>query len=348
MDNIFYAFLLVILAGMFLFKLRIRKNESYDVLSRDTTDVLKGYSIALIIIHHMVLRMSNPGILLPFRLVGYLGVSVFFLTSGYGLVCSSMNREKDYSHGFMQKRFFKIYIPAVIAQLIYMLVLVFMFDKDYSCVDFLKGLFILYPVDTSQWYIISAFYWYFAFWIFLKFFKSWKNTIIGLFILSAVYITAGMILGATKNWIDTALCFPIGVSLGVYKEKIFGIINKYIKFIFIPAGLFAITVFFSYGKDDVKALVLRMVSSVMFLICVLALLRFVDISKNKIMKIIGIFSLECYLVHGKVIRIIKLGFGDVGVLEMLLYIVSTAFFVFVFVMFLKKYNYVINKLEKRK
>lgn len=347
MNTVVYFIFLVALLVVFLIGLKWNTEREVHSLSRDTCNVLKGYAILLIVIHHMVLRMSHVGILLPFRLAGYLGVSVFFFLSGYGLTCAAKNREKAYSNNFIFKRIKKIYIPAVIAQFVYLLVLMSFFDKSYSAGDFLKGLFFLYPVDTSQWYIIAVFYWYIAFWLFMKCFTSWRNTIIGLFAMALLYIIICLSVGASKNWVDTAVCFPLGVMFAASGEKPFSMINKYGKMLFVPAVLFAVTVFFSYGKTDYAALVLRIMSSMLFLLIILMTLKYIDISKNRLVGYIGTITLECYLVHGKVIRIVKLAFGDVKAIEMLIYFAATILIVVLFSWFLKKYNQAWNALKDR-
>lgn len=348
LNQICYTAILLVTAVIFFFGLHIRKNNASYELDRNTTNVLKGYSIIIIIIHHMVLRMSDAGILLPFRIAGYIGVSIFFFLSGYGLVCASEDRENAYSHGFMIKRIEKIYVPAVFAQLVYMLVLVLCFSKSYSAFEFVKGVFTLYPIDTSQWYIIAIFFWYICFWILLKFNISWNTRIAVLFGSAIVYIAVCMLLGLTKNWIDTSFCFVFGVAFGVYRKKCIGFINSHLIILPISLILLGVTVLFSFGKETDSAIVLRTASTIFLIITVLMILRFVDISRNKISAYIGTISLECYLVHGKIIRIVKLYFGDVTAKEALVYLAVTIVATAIFVFLVNKYSNLIFRARSQK
>lgn len=296
----------------------------------------------------MVLRMSHAGILLPFRIAGYLGVSLFFFLSGYGLVCAAEGREKKYSQGFLLKRIKKIYVPAVFAQLVYMLVLVFCFDERYSVLDFIKGMFTLCQIDTSQWYIISIFIWYFCFLILLKFEVSWNTRIAVLFCCAVVYIAVCLTLGLTKNWMDTALCFSFGIFFSVHRRNCIEFINSHLIVLPIAVAVFGVTVLFSFGKDTNFALALRIVSTIALIITVLMILRFVDISCNKAAAYIGTISLECYLVHGKIIRVVKLYFGDVTAMEAIVYLVATVIVTAIFVFLVNKYSKVVLSVKPKK
>lgn len=342
--QICYLLLLISIALLFVYRVSFRKKQSEDLLSRETTNVLKGHAIILIMIHHMVLRMTAPGILLPFRITGYLGVTLFFFMSGFGLVCASNGREKIYAKGFMLKRICKIYFPALFAQLIYLLVLTAFFDQHDTPHGFLISLFGLYPADTSQWYIIAAFFWYLVFWVSLKSFGINKKSVFFMFGMAFLYLIVCILLNLTKNWMDTCLCFPLGVAFGFYRKEITKYVNS--RFYLLPLSfiIFAVTVFFSFGRETYSALFLRIISTIALIVLTLTILRYVDVSGNKFIAYIGTISLECYLVHGKVIRIVKLFFGDVNVLEMIVYLLSTTILTIGFVWILKKWKNV-NRLE---
>ena len=348
MNQVCYAAIVLILAFIMLFRVRLRSKDTELCLDKNTTNVLKGYAIMVIIIHHLVLRMSRPGILLPFRIGGYLGVTIFFFLSGYGLVCASEKREKNYSKGFMKKRIEKVYVPAVFAQLVYMIILLLCFDYDYSPAGFIKGTFSLYPIDTSQWYIIALFIWYFTFWLLLKLDISWNKRIIALFVTAAIYIAMCSILGLTKNWYDTALCFPLGVTFAVYREKLVCFFQKNILIIPLALIVFGVTVLFSFGKENSTALILRMISTISFIAIIIIFIRLFDVSSNKLAAYIGTISLECYLVHGKVIRIVKLNFGSINAVQSIIYFIFTVIATIAFVFILKRYNSLLGLNSKHK
>ena len=147
--------LLAALAVSFLYGAKLRKPPSLTGLDRRTTDVLKGMAILVIMVHHMVLRMSHPGILLLFRGIGYLGVAVFFFCSGYGMTVSAEKKGIAYADGMFRKRLLMIYLPAVAVNAVYMVIRILCFGKTYSPAEWCSGLLLMVDVDSSMWYIIT-------------------------------------------------------------------------------------------------------------------------------------------------------------------------------------------------
>ena len=81
------------------------------VISRDTTKVLKGIAIIMIVISHIrKIYDFDPGLEKIFNPCGYLGVSLFLMLSGYGcaISCSSNN------FSTLAKRFRRVIIPLAI------------------------------------------------------------------------------------------------------------------------------------------------------------------------------------------------------------------------------------------
>ena len=343
---------LLLLAGLavcFCNHMHFKKNIERNSLDYATTSVLKGMAISVIMIHHMVLRMSGAGVLLPFRGLGYLGVTIFFFLSGYGLTCSAEKKGKDYARGFLGKRFLMIYIPAIFANLIYMIVRCIFFAESYTPVEWVKGLLLMVDVDSSMWYIIAAFVWYIAFWISMRLFQEKNKKLLFFTAVSIFYIIVCLTLGLSKNWIDTAFMFPLGAALASYPQKLWQKINHCRIALWLPVSLILCggCMALSFGKEDNFSLILRIFSTFFFIAALLLLLRLIDVSANKICAFLGTITLECYLIHGKIIRLVKLYFGQVEALEILVYLAVTAACIAIFCYLYQQYKNAVNALWRK-
>lgn len=121
----------------------------------DSIQALRGVAVLLVIAFHFRQYINNvyPISDLGDRLfgLGEVGVDIFFVISGFIIVYSSSNKEKNSFSEFAIKRFFRLY-PVYIAIL---LMLVF-FDssKDYSATNIIKST-LLIPNDYNfigPWY----------------------------------------------------------------------------------------------------------------------------------------------------------------------------------------------------
>lgn len=65
-----------------------KKNKEENILENNTTNILKGFFVIYVAIHHYIQKLQQPGILNPLNHVGFICVSFFFLMSGYGLTIS--------------------------------------------------------------------------------------------------------------------------------------------------------------------------------------------------------------------------------------------------------------------
>lgn len=119
--------------------------EAYELLSKDTTSILKAALPFFILFHHINL---NYGIMSDFHLAGYYVVGVFFFISGYGL-------EYKKEHGQIQmkgifKRLKKILIPIIVPAAAY--VLIMLSQRDYSIEQLME--------ESIGWKVIIPYSWF--------------------------------------------------------------------------------------------------------------------------------------------------------------------------------------------
>lgn len=335
----FYLVSIFIIGIVFLLNIRINKGNN-TFLEKSNTDSFRGIAIMCIVFHHIIQRIDNPGILIPFRGVGYLFVSSFFFLSGYGLVIS-YKRSEDYLKDFFRKRLSKIYLPFIVVNIVNLLINILYFKLKYSFKQFLFELVGLKLMSSAMWYIIAIAFWYVAFYIVFRFVKKEYVTKI-LFLTSLVYIILCYYIGLSKNWYDTALIFPIGVFVGLYKSKVKSFIeDNYNKIVFSSLTMFILLFMLNYGKTDFASIIIRIFSSVAFTIVFITMLLKVDVSRNKVSLFLGTISFEIFLIHDRMLGILNQS-GYVTVASLIYYL----FIIIVLSVILNRSIYYINKKLK--
>lgn len=107
MDNL--DFLLSLVFGLAIISIQPSENLINRDLSIQSTNNLKGFSILIIVLHHLSQRtafgLSKSAYWLSrFNVVGRLAVAIFFFVSGYGLTRQFQQKGQDYLHHFLRKR----------------------------------------------------------------------------------------------------------------------------------------------------------------------------------------------------------------------------------------------------
>lgn len=87
-----------------------------NILSKSTTNALKGISAIEIMIGHLGIA-TGWMLLYPNRKAGILFVGLFFFISGYGLMFSYL-RNKNYLKNFLIKKVVIIIVPAYLVYLL--------------------------------------------------------------------------------------------------------------------------------------------------------------------------------------------------------------------------------------
>ena len=178
----------------------------------DEISFLKGFSITAIVLMHLVQGWMKflPGWIYKASLIGGSGVHIFFFCSGFGLYLSYRMKEIGYKD-FLQKRFLNVYIPYVIAVLLYFLIPLVKTEGNrfvalLSHVFLFKMFFPQYEESFGPfWFISTIFQLYFIFIPLCKFKRRAGNKS---FLLSAFGLSI-------LWWLFTALT-------GINSERIWG------------------------------------------------------------------------------------------------------------------------------
>lgn len=243
--------ILLVLIILILFKINIKPNKfQKDYLSKDKTQSIKGIFIVIVFISHSLSYITTkqsfdfPAIYLCQKL-GQLMVTLFLFYSGYGVYESIKKKKKEtYVDSMPKKRIAKVLFEFAIAVTTF-LICNLIFNIHYDLPTILLSYIGWESIGNSNWYIFAIIMMYLATYIAFKVFeKDHLKAIISTTIIAYLYI---YIIGSMRapHWVDTILCFPLGMWYSYYKDKIehyFFQNNKiYFFSLFLLLGLFVVS-----------------------------------------------------------------------------------------------------------
>ena len=126
----------------------------------EQANCLRGVMAVLIVLTHTHNYFKSIGLLRIFNPFGYIGVSLFFYYSGYGVVKKTWKDEK-YLDEFWRKRISKLFIPYIIATIIHVVVLfVVTPEQRPSLFRILLSFTSLKRILPYSWYVFIILLWY--------------------------------------------------------------------------------------------------------------------------------------------------------------------------------------------
>lgn len=287
------------------FKLQM---QNTIIIDRGLTNALKFLCCLLVALSHYAQYAiinglsSNLLINLISTQGGYLGVSIFFLLSGYGLGESMRKRPTDF-RTFAIKRISKVYVPAVVVSLIWVIILWLFPNMQANTTGLdvqvansniaitLLRVFLLSFQDSVLWFVKVIMVLYLSF--YLYHIAKKKNSVIALVLLIAeslaVAIVTYFLIAPFAS--VSVFAFVLGVVVSDYNQFISN--NKWVSFI---GGLITIVViafcvrhngFFLHGCINYVLLLC-------FLLC--TCLFEIRLDSNKYL---GCLSYDLYLTHNK-------------------------------------------------
>jgi peptidoglycan/LPS O-acetylase OafA/YrhL len=311
-----------IFLGLFILVLLItlRKKPIFDGLSINTTQELKGFAILAIFFAHIgYFLVSDTRFLFPLSIAAGVGVNLFLMLSGYGLVISSLSKPLSIIQ-FYKRRLLKIYSPFWLAFLIFLGLDFFILGKAYSFTYIWQSLIGFFPsanssdINSPFWYftLIVAYYLVFPLVFWRK--QPWVSAII-LYLAGYFFLRWEPTEMHKVIWLYEVhiLAFPLGVLLGSlvtkYKGSLFqakvntiwGKITRrnwlniigYCIFVLFLSGLVVYTAYYSNIEGT------RWQEEYTSIITCLALIILFSIKKieSRLFYWFGFFSYEVYLLH---------------------------------------------------
>lgn len=284
-------------------------------LDISTTNSLRGLSILIIVIFHVILYY---GISPLFNLPGSVAVAVFLFLSGYGV--NESWKKRGLKH-FWLKKLRRIILPYYLLLLVKAAV-----TGQFSWHDFLLDITFIH---SSYWFIEYLVRCYLVFWLARKFFSRHTSVVFILFGLLSLNLF--MQLEAEQSF-----SFFAGMLVSDHIEKVHFLGHKQVSQIFLccfAIGLFfylfkAIPVIHQYKGTLPYHYILLFIKLPLAICCILLPYYFTQLSRSRILHQLGQCSLELYLVH-----MIFLPYLSQGIKGMLLFILFTALFTIVFYLF---------------
>ena len=169
-------------------------NMNHEFLSKALTTNLKGIAILLIVVSHIGDGGFHHRVFVP---LGGIGVAIFLILSGYGLMESYKLKGLD---NYFNNRVMRLFIPYIIWISAYVLIM--------SCIGQSVGL-----SEIRYWFVEYISLWYVAFFFTFKYFNRYRWTIFGLIALLSFWILP--CLQAQQS-----LSFITGIAISEYKGKI--------------------------------------------------------------------------------------------------------------------------------
>ena len=161
---------------------------------------LRGFAIFTIVLMHLCYYFHFQGALGKFIQLGGAGVHIFFLCSGFGLYLSRLRKPLSYMN-FMKRRFLKVYLPYVVAVLLWSIWLVIISGNvpwlEMSSHVFLWKMFSV-KMDSSlcshYWFISTIIQFYLA-WPLLTRMMKFRHGLFVALIISLIWTTLVSRLG---------------------------------------------------------------------------------------------------------------------------------------------------------
>lgn len=201
-----------------------------DYISRDSTAVIKGIFVALILLSHGKGYIGMTGVLdLPYvKFQDHLNqmvVSMFFFYSGYGMMESIKAKRFSYVKSIATKRFPSVYLNFALA-LCCFLVMNAILGISHPLGTVLLSFTGWKSIGNSDWYMFAIFGLYlltFVSFLPMAQYKSKKWDIVCLLLLTALscgFVYMQIVLKRPMYCYDTVILFPLGFWYSYFKKPI--------------------------------------------------------------------------------------------------------------------------------
>lgn len=288
---------LLFLAFLVLYKAKI-EDINDDFFGISSTTAMRGICCLIIILVHIPESYQNP-IQDMISSFGYIGVTFFFMTSGYGLKLGIINK-RELTRGFWKRRLSKLIIPYIIAILIYL----FLDIVTKKGIDW----YIFYSVGGWVLWLIIC---YLIFWTIYSFklFGRYKDIAISVIIImfSTTMFLVGNDIGFT-TWTTEIYGFIWGILLANNKNRFveYALEKWSIKTAIscLIAAVFGVMYLKLKPIYFIGSYVLKIVLGIAILMFILMLTSRIYFG-NKIVIYIGRISYEVFLCHGIAIKVLE-------------------------------------------
>lgn len=292
---VFISFVILILNSLH-YK---RNGEKSGLLDKNSVECIRGISAILIVFSHAHFYTEELGLLRILKPFGYIGVSVFFFCSGYG-VMKQWIRDTEYMNGFLIKRVKSIYIPYFVAVIIWLL-FILITDSTVGYKGFLKQLLgslsLINNALPFAWYVKAILVWYVLFWSVVMIQKRPNRVFATILTLNLIWYVVGVITKVDSFYYNGTCCISLGCYIALVEDKL--TVPKF-RYLFIVGAAFGFSILFLYAYGSMSGIIYSIsivISSLCFL-SVLYLVSFVFDINSTCTHYLGRYSYEIYLSQG--------------------------------------------------
>ena len=273
---------------------------SIPLLTKSTTDSLKGIAILMIVVCHFVGGGFSYRLLTP---LGGIGVSIFLFLSGYGL--NESFKAKCLAN-FWKNKILRILLPYLIWSILFLPLSQILYDKIYWF--------------HRYWFIEYIFLWYILFWFTKRFATRYSEYIMLLAALISFFIFPNLMAEQALSFVSGVIFSSKLDSLSKYKSHQFIIVA----ILLLVCGLMCLGVkqlhfIRQYGEESLLMKTCQLGIKLPIGLSVIILYsKFGKMLKlERFLSLIGILSLEIYLVHMVLTQYISCSIKNLTIISVL-------------------------------
>lgn len=292
-------FINMIIAILIICSISPLKNIEFNsFLSKDVSTSINGIFVLLVFSSHVNSYIKLTSSVADkmyewfWKGMGQLCVTTFLFFSGYGIYEQIKKRGISYVYSIPQNHIWGLLWKYWLALVLY-IILNLLMSKPMSKGQLIKSLIGWESIGQSNWYIFAILAMYFFTFLSFIITNSIKKSISILTILCILYV---IIFYNLKDscFYNTIICFPFGMVISFFKEKVYLIITKNRSKAFIITFILLIITFL--GRiffDGCINVFFHEVMSILFVILIIMLSTFCKFRENNILFFFGknIFSI---------------------------------------------------------
>lgn len=215
------AYLIILIALLLAAKARYGE-DSEAYLSRDTTNIVKGFFILMVFNSHICDYWSclNP----VGKYLGQMIVVPFLFYSGYGVMEAIKQKGVDYVKGMPRHRILSTLLNFDVAVCVFAAVS-FLLSRELTLKSLILSLITWESIGNSNWYIGVILIWYGVTWLVFRFLPRREHSPrcgwqLGVILVTGVILTVWLKSNRPACWYNTFLCYYFGVAYSVWQDKI--------------------------------------------------------------------------------------------------------------------------------
>ena len=273
--------------------------QQSSFIDKDSADCMKGVAAILIVFSHAHYYIPNLGVLKIFKPFGYIGVSLFFFCSGYG-VMKKYSLDSRYMDGFLQKRLKGVYLPYIVTTVLWFVVNALLLHETYdlntAATEVIQSVLLIKTSLPFAWYVLAVLVWYCIFFLTAKIIREPQTMLRCLIVLNVIWYIVGILTGVPSFYYNGTCCIIIGCAVAI-KNKIKA--PSKAALISSVVGLcFSIIALHFWGEVSSLMYTLTIAISSSLFILFMYIVGYDIRFHSKVTKYIGKYSYEIYLTQG--------------------------------------------------